>query len=130
MPAGELSKLALVTVAKERAWAVLPVVMADMDSGEILFVSPPACQTFGYAAEDELLGRPIEALVPDDVSPAHATWRKDSPTPRTRMMGAGRRVRGKRKDGSLFDAHVSLTGMEEMGRKVGIAIVTDLSGVV
>ena len=125
----ELKNLAHEVAARDAAWPVLPIVMADTQTGEIVYASKFAAAIFGYEPE-ELVGGNIENLVPMELRTAHAMWRKDVQTPKTRLMGVGRQVMGVRKDGSLLPVHVSLTAVESLGRGIGVAFVTDLTGVI
>src|SRR5579859_3351494 len=77
-----------------------PDAMVIVDSGgEIVLVNGQTERLFGYR-RDELLGRPIETLVPDRFRighPAHrSAYAHDS---RTRPMGAGLDLSARRKDG-------------------------------
>src|SRR5437016_11481022 len=105
-----LDHLALEITAKDAAWPVLPIIMADMQTGEILYASVFAAGIFGYEAA-ELLGQPVETLIPEDVRDAHARWRQDTTVPKTRLMGVGRKIYGRKKDGTLFPVHIGLTAM-------------------
>lgn len=123
-----LDAMAYEAAAKSEAWSKLPILMADMDSGEIVYCTEFAASMFGYTA-DELNGQQLEILIPHDLRTSHAMWRQDANVPRTRLMGVGRRVHGLRKSGEVFPVHVGLTAMEAMGKKVGIAFVIDLTGI-
>lgn len=125
----EVANIAYEIAAKDAAWPVLPVVIADMKTGEIYYVSKFAADVFGYTPE-ELTGQPVEVLVPESLRFAHAAWRQDATVPKTRLMGVGRQIRGVRKDGTTFPAHVGLTATTALGRLVGVAFVIDLTGVV
>ena len=125
----EIERLAYEIGGKDAAWPVLPVILADTNTGEIVYVSRYAADTFGYAVT-ELLGQPVEVLLPEALRTAHARWRADVELPKTRLMGVGRQVYGRKKDGTTFPAHVGLTGAVVAGRKIGIAFVIDLTGVV
>jgi PAS domain S-box-containing protein len=126
-PTNSINRLAYEVAAKDAAWPVLPIVMADMESGEIVVVNKFVADVFGYEADD-LYGQPIEMLVPDALRDSHAQWRRDATVPKARLMGVGRQIMGRRKDGTLFPVHVGLTAMECMGRNIGIAFVIDLTG--
>jgi PAS domain S-box-containing protein len=78
---------------------------------------------FGYHRE-ELLGKPIEVLVPDRFRAGHARHRDGYfREPRTRPMGAGLELFGRRKDGSEFPVEISLSPMQtEEGTLVTAAI--------
>src|SRR6185503_2261047 len=63
---------------------------------------------FGWAA-DELIGQRIEQLLPSSFRDAHVRHRVGYfAAPRSRLMGGGLDLVGKRKDGSTFAIEVSL----------------------
>ncbi len=84
------------------------LLMADA-SGRIVLVNREIERMFGYARE-ELLGRPIEMLVPMRSRGSHpdsrAAFHRD---PRVRSMGAGRDLYGVRKDGVEVPVEIGLT---------------------
>lgn len=77
--------------------------------GSILFINSAAENLFGYS-QGELIGKPIEILVPEKFRSAHVRLRKGfTLDPRPRPMGAGRDLYGRRKDGTEFPVEISLT---------------------
>src|SRR5215212_3847874 len=75
--------------------------------GLIALVNAQAERLFGYGRE-ELLGQPIELLVPEDVRAAHPGHRlRYERDARPRPMGAGMQLSGRRRDGSRFPAEIS-----------------------
>ena len=77
--------------------------------GRIVEVNPCVLRQFGYAAE-ELIGEPVEVLVPEAARSAHERHRagfQAAPVPRP--MGAGLLLVGRRKDGSGFPVEISLS---------------------
>lgn len=95
--------------------------------GLITLVNAQAEKLFGYLRK-ELLGQPIEILVPERFRGAHVGHRENYHTqPRTRPMGAGLDLAGRRKDGSEFPVEISLSPIEtEEGARV-ISIVRDIT---
>ena len=82
------------------------------DHGVIALVNAQAERLFGYARE-EMIGRPVEMLVPDgaqDIHPVHRRGYFADPVPRP--MGAGRELAARRKDGSEFPAEISLSAIQ------------------
>lgn len=84
-------------------------------------------QIFGYRKE-ELLGQPVEMLLPESYRGGHVALRHDYIANATvRMMGAGRDVQGRRKDGSEFYIEVSLGAMRIGEQRYVIASLSDIS---
>jgi PAS domain S-box-containing protein len=102
------------------------VVIIDAD-GVIRLVNRQAEALFGYARE-ELLGQPVELLVPDSVRPAHPGHRRGYfRDPTTRPMGAGLELTARRKDGIEFPVDISLSSLETDGGLLVSAAVRDIS---
>jgi hypothetical protein len=103
------------------------MVCVDAD-GRIALVNAQTERLFGYG-RDELVGQPVEMLVPDavrDIHPGHRAGYLADPAPRP--MGAGLELAGRRRDGTTFPAEISLSAIDtEQGILVCAAIrdVTD-----
>ena len=96
-------------------------------TGRIVLANDRTEEMFGYTRE-ELVGGGIEMLLPESKRTAHTQHRDDYfEHPRTRPMGTGLELSGRRKDGSEFPVEVSLSSVEIEGAVFGIAFVSDIS---
>jgi protein-histidine pros-kinase len=87
------------------------VVVVDRH-GNIAQVNTQAESMFGYRRE-ELLGKPLEMLMPACYREEHVWHRTDYfSQPVQRPMGAGLELYGKRKDGTEFPVEISLSPLE------------------
>jgi PAS domain S-box-containing protein len=77
-------------------------------AGTIMMVNKQAENLFGYAPA-ELLGQPLEALLPRRFRDMHTSHRDHYfSAPRTRPMGAGLQLLGQHKNGTEFPVDISL----------------------
>lgn len=77
-------------------------------SGMITLINHQVEVYFGYRRA-ELIGRPLEILIPDRYAEQHPLHRHQFfVDPQTRAMGAGRDLYAKRKDGSEFPVEIGL----------------------
>src|SRR5215471_29847 len=82
---------------------------------------------FGYRRE-ELIGRPVELLIPEWFSKRHPADREAFPAaPEARPMGAGRELYGRRKDGSEFALEIGLSPINTRGGNLVMATVVDIT---
>jgi PAS domain S-box-containing protein len=78
-----------------------PIVVVQQD-GAIEMVNRQTELAFGYS-RDELIGRPVEVLVPERFRGRHVSDRSGyQASPKTRPMGIGLELFGRRKDGNEF----------------------------
>jgi PAS domain S-box-containing protein len=96
-------------------------------AGRIEMVNAQAEQVFGYARA-ELLGQPVEMLVPERFRRNHPGLRGSFfGDPRTRPMGAGRDLFGLRKDGSEFPVEIGLNPIETDEGPMVLSAIVDIS---
>jgi len=93
--------------------------------GRIVLLNRVTEDMFGYT-RDELLGQPVEVLIPQELHSRHAEHRAQyRHRPLTRTMGSGLALEGIRKDGSRFPVEISLSpSATEEGFRV-TAIIRD-----
>jgi PAS domain S-box-containing protein len=95
--------------------------------GQITLVNAQVERLFGYQRE-ELIGQPVELLVPDAARAAHPGLRDGyTADPRHRPMGAGRQLAGRRRDGTTFPADISLSAIETDDGILTTAAVRDVT---
>jgi PAS domain S-box-containing protein len=96
-------------------------------NGTILLINAQTESAFGYTRA-ELVGQPIEVLVPQPYRGQHPVHRtRYFEAPRPRGMGRGIDLYGQRKDGSHFPAEISLSPTQTPGAQLIIAAVRDIS---
>ena len=95
--------------------------------GNIVMVNPAAERVFGYKAS-ELIGKPVEVLLPDHIKPHHKQLREGFyEHPSNRVMGHGRDLYGKRSDGSMIPVEVSLSFYKRENELFVIAFIVDIT---
>jgi PAS domain S-box-containing protein len=100
------------------------LVLVDAD-GVIVRINHQTELLFGYARE-ELLGQPVELLLPERFGGRHRHHRAGfHARPRIRAMGEGLELFGRRGDGSEFPLDISLGPVETGGGVLVVAAVRD-----
>ncbi len=95
------------------------------DEGRIVEVNPCVLKQFGYTA-GELIGEPVEILVPESQRRAHERYRsRFQAEPASRPMGAGLVLVGRRKDGSGFPVEISLSPWKTNDGDFVIGVIRD-----
>ncbi len=123
--------LAETSVGDELVWVLVEsapdaLVVVD-DRGAIQLVNGRTEELFGYD-RSELLGRPVEDLMPERSQGAHLAHRtryRARPTPR--VMGAGQVLQGRRRDGTEFPVEISLSPAAAGDGMWTMAAVRDVS---
>jgi PAS domain S-box-containing protein len=101
--------------------------LAVDDRGVILLVNAEVERLFGYS-RDELVGRPVETLVPGRLRDAHPRHRAAFlHEPRVRGMGVGRELSGVRKDGTEFPVEIGLNPVRSGGGLLVFASIVDVT---
>lgn len=102
------------------------IVITDPD-GRITLVNRQAEQLTGYTRE-ELVGRPVEDLLPESLRSVHVRHRANYMTaPRTRPMGAGMELAARRRDGTEIPVEISLSPVMAGGELLVMAALRDIT---
>jgi PAS domain S-box-containing protein len=102
------------------------VVVID-EHGTIALVNQRAEQMFDYRRE-ELLGRPIEILVPERFRAGHVGKRAGYfAAPKSRPMGASLDLYGRRRDGAEFPVEISLSPLMSERGAFATSVIRDVS---
>jgi len=89
--------------------AVPDGVVISRADGEITYVNGQTERLFGYD-RTELIGQPVEVLIPERLRQAHPGHRRDySAAPQVRPMGGKRELYGRRRNGDEVPIEVSLS---------------------
>jgi two-component system sensor kinase FixL len=96
-------------------------------AGSILLTNHRANEMFGFAP-GELVGQPLELLVPQRYREAHAGFRAAfHHAPEARRMGAGRELFARRRDGSEFPVEIGLSPVESTEGPLVLSVIVDIS---
>lgn len=95
--------------------------------GAIVLVNPAAERMFGYQSS-EIVGQPIEILIPAQLQHHHRALRDGFyQKPSNRVMGQGRDLFGRKKDGSDLPVEVSLSHYKRNDEQFVIAFIVDIT---
>jgi len=102
-------------------------VLAVDGRGHIVYASPKVQEVFGWSPP-ELLGQPIEFLVPSRLSERHVALRAEyRHHPAPRPMGSGLELTARRRDGSEFPVEISLAPVRSRRGALVFATVVDIT---
>jgi len=99
-----------------------PMVISDAE-GSVVLLNARAEELFGYA-RDELLGEPVEALIPLTARARHVAHRQEyAADARPRQL----EVTGKRRDGSEFPAEMTLSALATDSGSLIVSAIRDIT---
>ncbi len=95
--------------------------------GDVRYANAHVEATFGWPAS-ELMGRPVEMLVPVEPRARHAVHRaRFAEQPSARPMGIGLDLAGRRRDGTTFPVEISLAPVDTPAGRLVYATVVDIT---
>ena len=102
------------------------IVIVDQN-GMIVMANPETEKLFGYLPE-ELSGKSLGALIPERLQNVHTDHRDQFfSNPRNRSTGRDLNLKARRKDGTEFDAEISLGYFKTAKETLAVAFVSDIS---
>jgi PAS domain S-box-containing protein len=102
-------------------------IIATSGDGRIQLINSQAEVLFGYSPA-ELVGQPIEVLLPERLRTAHVAHRQDYQVhPRVRPMGVGLDLMARRKDGSEFPTEISLSPLPTDNGLMVTSVLRDIT---
>ena len=112
----------------QRIVEAAPCAMIMVDaSGRIALVNPQGESMFGYS-RSELIGNPLEMLLPERLREAHAAHRHGfTLNPAIRQMGVDRELTARRKDGTEFPVEIGLNPVPAEEGSLVLAAITDIT---
>jgi two-component system CheB/CheR fusion protein len=97
------------------------------ENGTVESLNPAALRIFGYSRE-ELIGRNVNMLMPSPYHAEHDTYLANyRKTGNRQIIGIGREVMGKRKDGSTFAVDLGVSEVKLATRRIFTGIVRDIT---
>ena len=106
--------------------AVGAIIIIDQ-LGLIRTLNPAVENMFGFAGH-ELIGRNVNILMPEPFHSRHDGYlRHHLQTGERKIIGIGRQVMARRRNGAIFPVHLSVSAFEADGEKYFTGILHDLS---
>ncbi|MDI1291786.1 MAG: PAS domain S-box protein [Methylobacter sp.] len=97
------------------------------ESGTIVMINAQTEASFGYL-RTELIGQPIEILVPERFRSAHRGFRQAYlAAPVSRPMGVGQELYGLRKDGTEFPVEIGLSLIDSHEETLILSTIVDIT---
>jgi two-component system sensor kinase FixL len=108
--------------------ATSPEAIVTIDGGGVIeSFNAKAEEMFGYAAY-EVVGRNVKMLMPEPYASAHDGYlERYQRTKERRIIGVGREVTGRRKDGSVFPVELAVGEVEMDERRLFTGFIRDIT---
>lgn len=101
-------------------------IIAIDEAGNVLDINPAIERIFGFPA-DEIVGQNVNLLMPPPFREEHASYlERYLETGKKRIIGIGREVRGRRRDGETFPLYLAVSEGYVEHKRVFTAFIRDL----
>jgi len=108
--------------------AAVDAILTIDPKGLVESMNPSAERLFGYSRE-EVIGQNVKMLMPEPYKREHDGYLSNYLTTGTKkIIGIGREVVGKRKDGSTFPMHLAVSELKLGDQQMFTGIARDISG--
>lgn len=122
------------TLNEERAMKIQSILNNINDAvfsidtkGTITHCNDIALKMFGYT-RSELIAQPVEILMPEPYASNHAFYMRNyMETGVGKIIGVGRQLPAKRKNGDIFQMELSLSESSDQGERGFIGVIRDIS---
>jgi PAS domain S-box-containing protein len=120
---GEIDSILLKSIVESTVDAIIVIT----GKGNICLTNPATERLFGYRAS-ELTGKNVSMLMPEPYHSQHDSYLRNYLTSgEPKIIGIGRQVEGRRKDGSTFPMYLSVAEVRHGERHYFTGIIHDLS---
>ena len=107
--------------------AAIDAIIVIDQTGSIRSANAATEQVFGYPVA-ELIGRNVKVLMPDPYAAEHDGYIANYiRTGQRKIIGLGRDVAGRRRDGTVFPMYLAVAEAEVAGERIFVGIVRDIS---
>ena len=130
-PAGSVTASTAATITPAVLWQLIDAfgdgLALTAQDGTIALVNRRCAEMFGYRQE-ELIGLPVDSLVPPDARTAHRGYRAAyRQAPQARPMAERVRLVGLRKDGATLPVEISLSPVPTASENFVLAVIRDVT---
>ncbi len=126
----KLAKNSQSHIRKGRFYSILDSTVdgiVTINSKGIIETFNKACEgIFGHRSE-EVIGKNISLIMPEPYASEHDEYLRTYKTKEKKVVGVGREVEAKRKDGTLFPIYVSVSEVEIDGKIIFSGVVRDIT---
>jgi len=117
--------------SEERVTAIVDKIFDGIvtidDAGIIQWMNTAATRIFDYGPE-ELIGQNVKILSPEPYQSAHDTYiRNYLETGHAKIIGVGREVEGKRRDGSIFPMELEIAELRLGNERLFVGVTRDIT---